>query len=104
MQGSTGDKVRLPKAFATAVSAASMPSTPAPAAAPSAAPPGRTPPPSTQPPEQADSDSPSKEQILARLEMERGNVTRAAKALGLERSALYRRMRRYGIAQEEPEP
>ena len=102
MQGSTGDKVRLPKAFPAAASTASMPSTPA--AAPSAAPPGRTPPPSTQPPEQADSDSPSKEQILARLEMERGNVTRAAKALGLERSALYRRMRRYGIAQEEPEP
>ena len=105
MQGSPGDKVRLPKAFPAPAAPAPTPSAAAPASTLSAPAERRTPPPpSTDPPKEADSDSPSKEQIVARLELERGNVARAARALGLERSALYRRMQRYGIAREESEP
>jgi two-component system nitrogen regulation response regulator NtrX len=36
--------------------------------------------------------------ILRKLEENQGNVTRAAEALGLERSHLYRKMKSLGIA------
>jgi two-component system nitrogen regulation response regulator NtrX len=40
--------------------------------------------------------------ILRKLEENRGNVSRAAEALGLERSHLYRKMKSLGIAAGEP--
>jgi two-component system nitrogen regulation response regulator NtrX len=39
--------------------------------------------------------------ILKKLEETRGNVTRAAELLGLERSNLYRKMKALGIAPKE---
>jgi len=39
--------------------------------------------------------------ILRKLEEHQGNVTRAAEALGLERSHLYRKMKALGIAARE---
>jgi two-component system nitrogen regulation response regulator NtrX len=39
--------------------------------------------------------------ILRKLEETRGNVTRAAELLGLERSNLYRKMKALGIAPKE---
>ncbi len=39
-----------------------------------------------------------KEYILKKLEEAKGNVTRAAEMLGLERSNLYRKMKSLGIA------
>jgi DNA-binding NtrC family response regulator len=41
--------------------------------------------------------SPSKEEIVACLEREKGNVSRAAEALRMDRSTLRRRMKSYGI-------
>jgi two-component system response regulator AtoC len=40
---------------------------------------------------------PSREQVVACLERERGNVARAARGLGLQRNKLYRLMESYGI-------
>jgi two-component system nitrogen regulation response regulator NtrX len=39
--------------------------------------------------------------ILKKLEEAKGNVTRAAEMLGLERSHLYRKMKALGIAARE---
>jgi len=47
-------------------------------------------------------DDPSKEAIEAALAKAGGMVSRAAQALGLSRQALYRRMERFGIAQDDP--
>ena len=44
------------------------------------------------------SDELSKEDIEQALQQNNGVVTRAAKALGLSRQALYRRMEKYSIA------
>ena len=46
-------------------------------------------------------DDPSKEAIEAALAKAGGMVSRAAQALGLSRQALYRRMERFGIAQDD---
>ena len=42
-----------------------------------------------------------REYILKKLEETRGNVTRAAELMGLERSNLYRKMKSLGIAPKE---
>jgi DNA-binding NtrC family response regulator len=54
---------------------------------------------STEPeaPRAARAEPPEKEQIERTLEQEGGNVSRAAKALGLHRNQLYRLMERYGV-------
>jgi DNA-binding NtrC family response regulator len=75
LEASPGDELRLP-----AVSTAP----PAPRAAKDA--PGSTP--------QA---APSRADILAWLKSEEGNVARVARRLGMERTALYRLMKSYGI-------
>ena len=41
--------------------------------------------------------APSREDIVACLAREEGNVARVARVLGLERTALYRLMKGYGI-------
>jgi len=46
-------------------------------------------------------ESAEREYILKKLEETRGNVTRAAELLGLERSNLYRKMKSLGIAPKE---
>jgi two-component system nitrogen regulation response regulator NtrX len=43
-----------------------------------------------------------REYIQKKLEEARGNVSRTAELLGLERSNLYRKMRSLGIAPREP--
>ena len=40
--------------------------------------------------------------ILSALEAQHGNISRAADALGLERSNLYRKMRAFGIRPSRP--
>ena len=50
-----------------------------------------------------------KEYILRTLAAQQGNMSRTAEVLGIERSNLYRKMRRFGIApsrraDEDPEP
>jgi two-component system nitrogen regulation response regulator NtrX len=42
--------------------------------------------------------------IFKKLEEAKGNVTRAAETLGLERSHLYRKMKALGIAPKEGAP
>ncbi|MFZ0881638.1 MAG: helix-turn-helix domain-containing protein, partial [Candidatus Acidiferrales bacterium] len=44
-----------------------------------------------------------REFVLRKLEENRWNMTRAAAALGLERSHLYRKMKSLGIAGVQPE-
>ncbi|MCC6392451.1 MAG: sigma-54-dependent Fis family transcriptional regulator, partial [Bryobacterales bacterium] len=43
-----------------------------------------------------------REYILKKLEETKGNVSRTAELLGLERSNLYRKMKALGIAAAEP--
>ncbi len=45
-------------------------------------------------------DEPTREAVEAALTRAGGTVSRAAQALGLSRQALYRRMERFGIAQQ----
>jgi DNA-binding NtrC family response regulator len=81
IETSQGDELRLP----TGTPTTSVP--PAPRAAPDAqgsAPPG----------------APSREDILAWLTREEGKVARVARRLGMERTALYRLMKSYGIERE----
>jgi two-component system, NtrC family, nitrogen regulation response regulator NtrX len=44
-----------------------------------------------------------REYILQTLALHRGNISRTADALGVERSNLYRKMRAFGIAPARPE-
>ena len=46
-------------------------------------------------------ESAERDYILRKLEENKGNVTRTAEILGLERSNLYRKMRALGIAPKE---
>jgi DNA-binding NtrC family response regulator len=50
-----------------------------------------------EPARAARSEAPEKDQIERTLDEEGGNVSRAAKALGLHRNQLYRLMERYGV-------
>ncbi|AUX44457.1 uncharacterized protein SOCE26_059210 [Sorangium cellulosum] len=72
---------------------------PAPPSAPEVNAEDRTPPAEPSP---LEAPEPSAEEVRASLERHRGNVTRAAQALGLSsRYVLYRLMKRYGIGSEE---
>jgi DNA-binding NtrC family response regulator len=86
VEASDGDELRWPAAAATAT------------AAPAARAPG---PPSRDagPP-----GVPSRQDVLACLEREEGKVARAARRLGMDRTALYRLMKSYGIDREPREP
>ncbi len=70
MQGSSGDKVQMPWLPGQGKASA--------------------PPPASEGKREGTSRLPTKEEILACLDRERGNITRVAEVLGMERSALYR--------------
>jgi DNA-binding NtrC family response regulator len=84
---SEGEELRMPATTTTAIASAAqagrMPRAPSGDAGPSGV--------------------PSKEDVLACLEREEWNVARAARRLGMERTALYRLMKSYGIDREPRE-
>jgi DNA-binding NtrC family response regulator len=93
MSASAGDAIAWKGGGATGGAA------PAPPAPPEMSAGDRTPPAEPIHPE---APEPSAEEVRASLEQHRGNVTRAAQALGLSsRYVLYRLMKRYGIRSEE---
>ena len=85
---SPGDELQLPTSTATTTTPPEPPASPA-------ARPGRD---SARPP-----GAPSREDIMACLEREDGKVARAARRLGVDRTALYRLMKSYGIDRGLPE-
>ena len=74
MDASTGDEVRLPGSGPTSLR-----------------------PPDKQETKGAKARKPSKAELVALLQQEGGSVIRVAERLGLDRSAVYRLMKSYGI-------
>ncbi|MGH7297516.1 MAG: sigma 54-interacting transcriptional regulator [Polyangiaceae bacterium] len=93
-EASHGEELRLP-ATATGATATKAAPTKAATTAKTATPLERSPRDGAQ--DSGRPGTPSKEEILACLEREEGKVARAARRLGVDRNALYRLMKSYGI-------